>query len=980
MKRQSEKTATLLEIINNHQRGDFLGSKTATDELLNNRELRENEMERGRRIRELLKRKVLRESKGTNIKATRSDIKVQPNPKPSKHESIKGVICKPTISLVTSVYNRFWQLRETLPSNLRELSHREDTELVVVDFGGSDSVDIYNFIESKFQLELSRGLLRYFTLASPWDRFHMARAKNTALLQARGDFIFSLDADNFVKSEDLNSFTEILQLHRDGVIVHQTTNKQSPILNNLWKDYLPMPDREHQLPEATTIKWDGSSGRIGCSKDLIHALGGYNENLTLMGMEDIDFLLRVKRLGARYIHQSLLHRKEEDIFIDQGSKDSEHEHNNNKRNWEVMRERIHHFALSDTSFRADPEKVHCNESAIKRYTSRFKTTLFSVQFKSDRWIERFSRQCSEIASKCSDTCIIIVQIQDYVAKETSRLIQELCSKHDNVLTVHFSGDIGLYNTWNTIIHNISSEYCGNLNPDDFRTYEHHRKAVLMLDQGRVDIAYPWTVPSPDTNELEEEIISQKNRIWFRDLPIVSRDDTRYPIFKTLFCQDLQDVTSTEHFFQILPSGIPTSYTIPNASALWKRDLHDKSGYFDEDKYGRFADLEFWCKCVSNGATMQCTEEYALFYDGDSQAHKSQSTRDSTIISLALQYGSASIRSASLCAAFDMRIAGGTYGSHHYLGWDHVRDSLEAHFIHNDNGLLLDMFVERTFYWGGDITYQRLLEKEWLGFIHTTPHKSEYYSEDASNLLSLINDKRFHEALKTCRGLITLSHANSESLEALIGGTWTRVPVFTLFHPVIPVKNSANPIPDERYKPRVFHIGVHLRNFKSFYSLNIDSSRKNILVPPGNDSTAFISNKIMPQLASTKISAEDLASYTNKIFSASQEEYEYILANDIIYNDYIEPAGSNLISEAVSAHSLLVINRHSAFEEILGHKYPLFYTTQQEAEALISRLFDSHQYRSQCRTYMSQLKNQHGIDSFAEGLKKIAYKVYRNLNG
>ena len=93
-----------------------------------------------------------------------------------------------------------------------------------------------------------------------------------------------------------------------------------------------------------------------------------------------------------------------------------------------------------------------------------------------------------------------------------------------------------------------------------------------------------------------------------------------------------------------------------------------------------------------------------------------------------------------------------------------------------------------------------------------------------------------------------------------------------------------------------------------------------------------------------------------------------------FNDYLEPAGSNLISECISAEATLVINRHPALEEYLGRDYPLFYDTSAEAHELIGALARPT-LRDEVRNHMRRQVDRLSVARFCRELERIGCHVY-----
>lgn len=154
--------------------------------------------------------------------------------------------------------NRLWQLEHTLRHNL-EVIDPSTTEIVLVDYGSSDEISSY--IWNNFSDAVYAGALRFFEVINP-GTYHCPRAKNLAHRIACGSYLFNLDADNFVTQDD---YLSILSAAEKGLSVWQFSGD----LN------------------------DGSYGRIGLSRDLFFSIGGYDETLLPITVQDTDLLNRI---------------------------------------------------------------------------------------------------------------------------------------------------------------------------------------------------------------------------------------------------------------------------------------------------------------------------------------------------------------------------------------------------------------------------------------------------------------------------------------------------------------------------------------------------------------------------------------------------------------------------------------------------------------------------------------------------------------
>jgi len=169
------------------------------------------------------------------------------------------------ISFCTTCKGRLYQLRETLPQNLAALG--PDEEIVLVDYQSPDGLS--QWVWGHFRPAIDAGRLVFFEVLdeAPW---HMAKAKNLAHRLARGAFLFNLDADNFLTVQDLGYVRAAVAR---GLCCRQGTGDIG----------------------------DGTPGRIGLPREAFHRIGGYDESLLGMLLQDYDLIVRAEAAGYRFL-------------------------------------------------------------------------------------------------------------------------------------------------------------------------------------------------------------------------------------------------------------------------------------------------------------------------------------------------------------------------------------------------------------------------------------------------------------------------------------------------------------------------------------------------------------------------------------------------------------------------------------------------------------------------------------------------------
>lgn len=174
-----------------------------------------------------------------------------------------------TISFCTCCKGRLWQLKNTLPHNIKYIE--EDMEIVILDYQSNDGLKEY--LITNFKKELDLGKIKYYTIKSNnIYNYTSAFAKNVCHKLSSGKILMNLDSDNFI---DHNTISDLKALPLDCLYIPQVT-------------YLST----------------GQFGRLGYSRELFFKLKGYDE--TLKGLKGDDSFLRIttRNLNIKHIMAS----------------------------------------------------------------------------------------------------------------------------------------------------------------------------------------------------------------------------------------------------------------------------------------------------------------------------------------------------------------------------------------------------------------------------------------------------------------------------------------------------------------------------------------------------------------------------------------------------------------------------------------------------------------------------------------------------
>lgn len=165
------------------------------------------------------------------------------------------------ISYCTTCKGRLWQLKQTLPINIKLAN--EDIEIVLLDYHSQDGLREY--ILENYQEYLADGRLRYYRLITDIKGFDMAYAKHIAHMLGEGRVLFNLDADNFIGA----SIPELMTLPPSSLLV------------------------ANKIVGTATSR----GGRIGMSKSDYVRIGGYNTAMLGMFGDDGELVGRCLKNG-----------------------------------------------------------------------------------------------------------------------------------------------------------------------------------------------------------------------------------------------------------------------------------------------------------------------------------------------------------------------------------------------------------------------------------------------------------------------------------------------------------------------------------------------------------------------------------------------------------------------------------------------------------------------------------------------------------
>jgi GT2 family glycosyltransferase len=200
-------------------------------------------------------------------------------------DALRPSLAEVTISVVVPVYNGGEPFRQCLMS-LNALNP-PPMEIIVVADGDTDG---------SWQMAEEFGVR---VIRLPASSGGPARPRNIGALQAKGDYLFFVDADVCVHPENVGQVAEVFRRNPDLTALMGSYDDTPGAKNFLsqYKNLLHHYVHQHAQKEASTF-W-GACGAI--RREHFLEVGGFDENYRRPSIEDIELGYRLKKAG-HHIH------------------------------------------------------------------------------------------------------------------------------------------------------------------------------------------------------------------------------------------------------------------------------------------------------------------------------------------------------------------------------------------------------------------------------------------------------------------------------------------------------------------------------------------------------------------------------------------------------------------------------------------------------------------------------------------------------
>jgi hypothetical protein len=219
---------------------------------------------------------------------------------------------------------------------------------------------------------------------------------------------------------------------------------------------------------------------------------------------------------------------------------------------------------------------------VRRATPQvaFVTSMFRGGIHTRGYLENVAAAAEQV-----DGEVVIVDANGPGQDGDSETIQAFLAEHPGlrrrISVLRPPRDPGLYTCWQLAIQQSRAPLITNANLDDRRSPVHTLRLAALL-QSRLDleaVCGALTVVGHDEQGGWFDLLP--NQVWFGE-----------PGLREFGYDEL---------FRRADDGTIYSQNLLHCMPLWRRRLHDRFGWFDEDRYGTSADWAFWLQAGRAGA-------------------------------------------------------------------------------------------------------------------------------------------------------------------------------------------------------------------------------------------------------------------------------------------------------------------------------------------------------------------------------------------
>jgi len=534
-----------------------------------------------------------------------------------------------------------------------------------------------------------------------------------------------------------------------------------------------------------------------------------------------------------------------------------------------------------------------------------KISIITCVFKVGKYIEYFLADITNQTVFESDCELILIDPGS--PDNEYEVIKKYMERYPNIIYKKLNEDPGLYECWNIAIRMAKGKYITNANPDDAKKEDSLEKHMKTLDDNpEIDVVCaPVKVTQTPLQKFSEV---QKAPIWFNN---------RRGYFSTK---------------ELLTDNLPHN------NPMWRKNIHDTLGYFDESNYGPLADWEFWLRCSVYDVNFKLLPKELGLYLIEPESHNRRFPNKAKIQEQIREHYlmHPGYKFANLSMSYPKKIKFHSDLSRHShrSGWAYAVSALNE--LYTPDGVLLDDFVDLNFAHlrRGGPPYSQ----PWIGFVHNPPNMPEWFHNDLSPQ-SIMKSRPWKKSIPFCKGLFTFSEYHREWLQKQVD-----VPVNMLYHPTETPQDKFNFDKYMTGRQQIIQIGWWLRRINSIYMLPTEKVEK-VLLQSRTD--GLVEQAIREERRRLQLDDKDLdEDEVSFIGHLPNEMYDDMLSKNIVFMHLWDSSANNGIIECIVRNTPVLVNRLPAVEEYLGANYPFYFDTLEEAAFKADNpdlVLETHQY-------------------------------------
>lgn len=552
--------------------------------------------------------------------------------------------------------------------------------------------------------------------------------------------------------------------------------------------------------------------------------------------------------------------------------------------------------------------------------------LVTSVFQSDRFIRGFLNNSLALTGYgyLIDHIFLAAKLSDAEAAAFA----DLLGRQKNVLLMKNRRDPGLYSCWNLGIRMARRRYVSNANVDDLRDPDH--VVTLLRDlEANSDVLVAASALNPFHDYPADGRLPEERAGWYADRA------GRFGVF------DIAQLSEGEP-----PRLVP--HNMPHCMPVWRRSLHERYGWFDEARYGTYADWAFWLKALQDGGEGWINPGKLGFYFVNPASHNRRGSdlerlhkvveSDFIGLFLARRDGQPHHPRRPL-PAVPRKLAltghGQMFGVHRN-SFNRLVEALAPLDRGDGTGMRFLPFIERYFVWGTDpgeaaSADPRPITEDWVGILHVPFDAPEWFNPAVSPEVFMDSDL-WRRSRPHCRGIITLA----ADLEADLRIFDPALRTLSVRHPT---ELNVTPFDCSAYlaRPRVMQVGDWLRKLQAIHRLRAPGHARVMLV---KGQTQDYLDREIAAFGDRRDPAVDMRSLV------PDDEYDALLSSSVVLCLMYATAANNAVIECIARATPILINPLAAVVEYLGPDYPLYACDEAEADWLLrrpDRVEEAHRY-------------------------------------